>query len=200
MNKKTGYVLILIFIAVIAAGIIVSAVISNENSSEILAVNHDVIRSAGFSVNSGSIGQNTSAAGTVFVCGPGETAENIRIAARVEVDPGDWGGVAFYVPAGWKVSGVLSSYPEGDDRSRPSDYAATWTTTDEKSEWSSWVEIGRIRGGLPAAGGNGTVVIDLVPDKASARNISEPAIMVGAGSEEKDGIKIMETGLIKVPV
>ncbi|QYZ78620.1 hypothetical protein E2N92_03870 [Methanofollis formosanus] len=182
------------------AAVLISATIKEDDTSEIITVNKDITRTTGFSVHSDSTDLNTSARGTIFVGGTGEIPENIRIFARIEVDPDDWGGVAFYIPAGWYVSAIMSSYPENDAPAIPADHVTTWTAAEPESEWSARVEVGRDRGNLTAGRGTGTVVIDLLPDKDAIGQTGTLDIMVAVGSDEKNGVKICGTDYIEIPV
>jgi len=94
------------------------------------AVNEKVVQSRSFIVNSVSTNLNTSAKGTVFIKGKEGRTEQIQIVASIEIDPIDWGGVAFYIPDQW-YSNIISSYPENKTQSKHVDYVATWTTAAE---------------------------------------------------------------------
>lgn len=199
MNRKIGTILFAALLVLIAA-IVISDVIKEDNASKIITVNKDVAQTIGFSVHSDSTDLNTSARGTIFLRGTGEIPENMRIVSRIVVDPEDWGGVAFLIPAGWRISGIMSSYPENDTPETSADYVTTFTTADPDSEWSARVEIGRDYGYLSTGGGAGTVVIDLVPDRSAIHSSGTFNITVEVGSDEKDGVKICGTDWIKIPV
>ncbi|WP_199615277.1 hypothetical protein [Paenibacillus alkalitolerans] len=62
------------------------------------------------------------------------------------------------------------------------------------------IEVGRDRSYRPTGGGTGTVVIDLVPDKDTKHQPETLKVGVEVGSSEKDGVKIMGTDSIEVPV
>lgn len=141
---------------------------------------------------------NTSAKGTLFVSGREGMIEHVQIVASIEIDPNDWGGVAFYIPDKWYVTNIKSSYPENKPQSKPVDDVSTWTTADD-NEWEAWIEDGRDRGYRATGGGTGTVVIDLVPDK-SVNDQTETYFSVEVGSSAKDGIKVMGTDFIKIPI
>ncbi|NIK75520.1 hypothetical protein FHS15_000620 [Paenibacillus castaneae] len=100
----------------------------------------------------------TAAKGTIFVKGNEGKVEQVQIIASIEIDPNDWGGVAFYIPPKWHISNIMISYPENKTQSKPADYVATWTTADTENEWKAWIEVGRDRSYRPTGGGTGTVV------------------------------------------
>lgn len=200
MDKKYLYALTALLAILIVIVISVPVFINGEKPSENIRINNGIIRSIDFDISSGSEGQNTSATGTVFISGEGETPEKISIVARIEIDPEDSGGVVFDIPPGWKVSAVTSSYPENYGQTKPGDYASIWTTTDPEPEWNTMVEIGRDHGNLPAGSGTGTVVIDLVPDENAIPDDAATGIMVEVGSDEKDGIRIWGTDYVEIPL
>jgi hypothetical protein len=76
--------------------------------------NKDVIYTRNFSINTGNIGLKTSVQGTAFVKRNQEKPDNeyIQIAAWIEKDPKDWGGIGF-ITRGWKVTNIDSSYGYG---------------------------------------------------------------------------------------
>lgn len=199
MNRRIGTILFAALLVLIAA-IVVSDVIKEDNTSGIITVNKDVAQTIGFSVHSESTDLNTSARGTIFIGGTGGIPENMRIVSRIVVDPDDWGGVAFYIPVGWHISGITSSYPENDTLEISADYVTTWTTADPEYEWSAMVEVGRDRGYAPTEGGTGTIVIDMVPDRSAIHSSGTFNITVEVGSDERDGVKICGTDWIKIPV
>lgn len=199
MNIKSGYILITVLI-IIVTFILFSGCINEENSSGNTKVNEGIIRTEAFSVNSVSAGLNTSAEGTLFIRGAEGVPEHVQIIARIEIDPDDWGGVAFYIPDKWQISGIKSSYPEKETQAAPSDYITTLTTGDPDYEWKAIVEVGRDFGRAAGRGGSGTVVIDLIPDKDATDQPGTSGIMIAVGSDEKDGIKICGTDHIEVPI
>jgi hypothetical protein len=202
MNQKKECILIAVAVAfiVIAATILFSGIIEKKNSYDDTKVNEDVIQIKNFNVNSESSGVNTSAKGTIFVKGAGGVPEHVQIVALIDIDPDDWGGVAFDIPAGWQISGITSSYPENNSIAAPADYITTWTTADSDYEWNSRIEVGRDRGYTQTISGSGTVVIELVPIDDEIAGTETFNIMVEVGSEEKDGVKICGTDFVEIPV
>lgn len=202
MNQKTGYIIITVIIIIVASVVFLGIIAGeNNNPSGNTKFNENIIRTTGFSVNSGSASVNTSAEGTVFVRGSGEVPESVQIVARILIDPEDWGGIAFYIPDGWHISGITSSYPENKSGAVPDEQIATWSTADPDHEWNAMIEVGRDRRDLytPEGGGRGTVVIDLVPeDEKYLLNTS--SIMVAVGSDERDGVMICHPDFIEVVI
>lgn len=173
---------------------------SNSISKKDIVVNDNIIHTKGFDVSSDSSEMNTSAKGTVYIKGSEKIPEKVQIVVLIEIDPNDWGGVVFYVPDGWSVSGITSSYPENEIQTIPMDYVATWTTADMKSEWKTMIEVGRDRSYIPTGGGTGTVVIDLIPNKNVMQRPETFTTMVSVGSDERDGVKIVGTDSITVEI
>lgn len=192
---------LLLMALIICSVYLVTQLLFKENKpEERLFSNVNYINSAGFSIRADSTNQETSAKGTIFVEGKEGIADRISIVAAIDIDSNDWGGVSFYIPNHWKIVNVKSSYPENETRKNPSDNASIWSTTDTKSEWRTFVEIGRDRSYQPTGGGHGTVVIDLVyygPDKALQKSVD---FTVDVGSKTKDGIRIVGTDHVRVPV
>lgn len=198
MNKKVRYFLLSVLIIIVAA-ILFSGCYQGKNSSNKIMTNEKIIQSSGFIVNSDSTEMNTSAKGTVFVKGVEGIPEQVQIVALLEIDPDDWGGVVFYIPDGWQISSITSSYPENETRKIPADYVTRWTTADPEYELNTMIEVGRDRNYIPTGGGMGTVVIDLILDE----NAIQPEtfnIMIAVGSDEKDGTKIGGTDYISLEI
>lgn len=95
---------------------------------------------------------------------------------------------------------MTSSYPENGSQSNPSDYISIWHSGDKEYKWHTAIEIGRDRSYLPTGGGNGTVMIEIVPqrtDEILSKNLS---IAIEIGSAEKEGTKILGINSIEVPL
>ena len=153
-------------------------------------MNDDITFVHSFNISGDSTDLNTSAQGTIFI----KDDNSIQIAAFVNIDPEDWGGVAFYIPKGWIISNISSNYPE--QQPSPND-VSIWTTTDSK--WNTMIEVGRNREYKQSEGGRGTVIIDLVPS-SNTRTDAERSISVEVGSSEVNGVKTMGTDSIEIPI
>ena len=171
----------------------------NSSRNEI-RVNKNIILQRGFNISSDSTELNTSAKGTVFIKEVEGNPEEVQIVASIEIDTNDWGGVTFYIANDWNISNITSSYPENESQMIPADYIDTWTTSDPESEWSKRIEIGRDRNYVPTIGGTGTIVIDLFLDKELAPKPETFNIMVAVGSDEKEGVKIIETDNTQISI
>lgn len=186
--KKT--IMLTLLIICIAALLLSCKNTSISNETVDTTVNENVIQARCFSVNSNSTELNTLAKGTIFIEGADDgIPEHVQIIAWIEIDPNDWGGVAFYIPDNWHVSKIISSYPENETQTKPADYVSTWTTADPKYKLNTMIEVGRNLSYRPTEGGTGTVVIDLVLEE----NATQPEIfniMIAVGSDEKGGVKI----------
>ncbi len=97
--------------------------------------NKNLICSESFYVSSESTDLDTWTSGTIFLSGENDTVEYAKIVAMVQIDPEDWGGVTITVPAGWKVSSITSSYPEGIEKD-PAEFISVWFTADKKYEFN----------------------------------------------------------------
>jgi hypothetical protein len=192
LKVKIRFILLLASLVLVMILMIVFQLPSlQEQAFHKTVVNENIVQTKTFSVKSVSTSLNTSAKGT---------AEHIQIVASIEVDPSDWGGVAFYIPENWFISNITSSYPDNAIQSKPENYVSTWSTTEMENVMNTWIEIGRDRSYRPTGGGTGTVVIDLVPDK----NIKDKSVTfeigVEVGSDASGGRKVMGTDFIKVPI
>jgi len=173
---------------------------SSRNEINDIRVNKNIILQRGFNVSSDSTELNTSAKGTVFIKEVEGNPEEVQIVASVEIDTNDWGGVTFYITNDWNISNITSSYPENESQMIPADYIATWGTSDTEPEWGKRIEIGRDRNYVPTIGGTGTIVIDLFLDKELAPKPETFNIMVAVGSDEKEGVKIVETDNTQISI
>ncbi len=182
------------FVIVTAAVLMLGACGSGETDTPV--VNENLIQKDCFKISAESSGLDTCASGTVFCESGDSTSVHIKIAAQIEIDPDDWGGVSFSFTDGWEITGALCSYP--DDQTAVSYQAAIWRTADSDAEWDKMIEIGRDRlGNSPSDGGTGTVIIDLEP----ASNDVQPDafnMIVAVGCEEKDGFNAVGTDTVTV--
>ena len=180
-------------ILIVLAFVIVFIVVKNNNVSSLehtSTMNDDIAFVHSFNVSADSTDLNTSAQGTIFI----KDDDSIQIAAFVDIDPEDWGGVAFYIPNGWIIDNISSNYPE--QQPSPND-VSIWTTTDGKR--NAMIEVGRNREYKQSEGGRGTIIIDLVPS-SNTRTDDEHSISVEVGSSEVNGVKTMGTDSIVVPI
>lgn len=199
MKIKTRYFLMLIVWITFVTCITLQLSSKQERSFYDATVNKKIVQVKNFNVNSDSVEMNTSVKGTVFVSGDDGKVDHIRIVAWIEIDPDDWGGVAFYIPDKWQISNIISSYPENEAQ-LPADYVSTWTTGDtELYEWRRMVEVGRDRSYRSTGGGEGTVVIEIVPDeKADPPKLINLGVEVG--SADNGNYKVMGTDSIEIPI
>jgi hypothetical protein len=142
-------------------------------------VNNDVLNFKDFYLTAESVKLNTNVKGTIFVKRNGENADkkHIQISARVEIDPRDWGGVSFYFPQGWNVSGITSDYPQGNPG--PERYTTTLSSGGE----ARLVYIGNSKMSASSNGGEGDIIIDLDPVSTNKDLPEDLVITVGVGSE-----------------
>jgi hypothetical protein len=134
---------------------------------------------------------NSLAKGAVFAKTI-DSSRHVVISAWIEIEPEDWGGARFDISPGWKVADVTSSYIDTLVGGKPNEYIARWTSSPEE-EWYKGVEIARCRPIMPRpdlGGGSGSVIIELEPEEPN-NPPRECKILIGVGSEEKDGVLIV---------
>lgn len=199
MKSKLKYIATFALIALI---VFFSWLLTHQdNKSDETSVNDKITHIRSFHLSSDSTKLKTIASGTVFVKGNEGLIKDVQIIARIEIDPADWGGVAFYIPDNWHISSILNSYPENKVQFKPTDNVSTWTTEKKDSKWNTMIEIGRNRSYKSTGGGTGTVVINIQPDNKAISKTDVFTIGVEVGSKEEDGgIKIMGTDSVEVPV
>lgn len=197
--KVISYILLAVLITIVAT-MLFQLSSKKEKPIHSTAINEDVVQVRSFSVNSDSTELNTSAKGTVFVWGDEGRAKHIQIVASIEVDPKDWGGVSFRIPDKWYISNIISSYPENKTQSKSEDYVSTWTTADTDSKWRTRIEVANELYRPRTGGGTGTIVIDIVHDKDEKHQPETFKIGVTVGSNEKNGVKIIGTDFIEIPI
>jgi len=176
---------IIVGMLLVFALFILSSCANDKGNYDNSAINNDIVQIKEFEVSTQLSESNTMAKGTVYIRGD-DNSVNVTVVAAVEIGKEDWGGVLFYIPEGWTISNVLSSYPEKSDLDAARNNVAIWITADEESEWKSFIEIGRDRTYTPTGGGTGTVVLNLTCDEKIIKQESLK-LLISVGSEEKDG-------------
>ncbi|WP_132280166.1 hypothetical protein [Natranaerovirga hydrolytica] len=175
-------------------------IVMKEDLSSTLKINEGITKSKSFSITSNSTDIETSVKGTVFIKEFDRTIEKIQIVSYIEIDPNDWGGVAFYIPKHLNIKNIVSSYPETEYETTSDDYIAIFKSAKLEHEWSAFIEIGKDSSYESAIGGSGMVVIDLIPDKKSTNQLESFNFLVGIGSDEENGIKILHPDVIEIPI
>ncbi|WP_175623638.1 hypothetical protein [Paenibacillus amylolyticus] len=173
---------------------------TNKKEANEPVVNGNIIHVKNFDLDAKSTNLKTMTEGSIFVEGEKEHIDHIKIVAHVEIDPADWGGVAFYIPDQWSVSSITSSYPEHQSKLKPAEYVSTWMNSSDDSSWGTMIEIGRERNYIANGGGSGTIVIELIPDQKGKSTSESLKIGIEVGSEEKDGKRVMGTDSVEVHV
>lgn len=163
---------------------------TESNEKEATAINENVVSTHNFNVSAASTSLKSSASGTVYVKGD----RSIQIVASIEIDANDWGGIAFYIPKGWHIRNIFTSYPEQEEKTVP---VALWDSTNEA--WNTMIEVGRNRNYKATKGGSGTVVIDLTPEDDTTA-IKHPSFTIEIGSSDVAGVKTMGTDFIEIPI
>ncbi|MFO8010147.1 MAG: hypothetical protein R6U89_04965 [Dehalococcoidia bacterium] len=204
---RKGLISMKYFIPVVLMVLAVTIVSCNNHNSmlDYKPVNETVVSFKDFCIRSETTGLETIARGTIYVKGDknDRNSTHVEIIAWVEVDPDDWGGVSFSIPWGWQVKSIVSSCTEHNDHDDPNKYISRWDTADRGSEWHQIVEIGRSHTFNSVAGDcNGSVIIELeaIPSESKASDLI--AILVGVGSDERNGTKILhpDCKMVEVPL
>jgi hypothetical protein len=145
-------------------------------------VNTELINFKDFFISAESINLGTSVRGTIFVKGDIKNPKEriIQIAAWVEVDPNDWGGVGFYIDHPWKVTSVSTDFPQGN--TKPEQQFRIFTSGDPSAPL--YLTIGNSKDSPSnGRGGKGSVIMELGPI-SSEQNLPENLEMtVGVGSK-----------------
>lgn len=170
MKKRSKY-LILLFMFILIVFILLFLNTDKKEANEPM-VNGNIIHVKNFDLDAKSTNLKTMTQGSIFVESEKQHIDHIKIVAHIEIDPADWGGVAFYIPDQWSVSSITSSYPEHQSKLKPAEYVSTWMDSSDDSSWRTMIEIGRERNYIANGGGTGTIVIELSPDK----RVSPPLI------------------------
>jgi hypothetical protein len=147
--------------------------------------NNDVINYREFYLSAENVSLDTFTRGTIFVRGDIEKPEErrVQIAAWVEIDTADWGGVSFNIPQGWEVTHIASDYPQGNPK--PETYTSTLRTESENVKYHRIVEIGCTRhGAAKPQGGKGNLIIELAPESPEQELPENVEILIGVGSKD----------------
>lgn len=158
-------------------------------------VNQNLLQVKTFTISTDLAADNTSAVGDIYFQ---KTAEhiNVTILASINIGANDWGGVSFYIPKGWDISNILSSYPDVNIPNKKSE-TVIWSTEDADSPWGSYIEIGHEHNQQPTGGGKGTVLLELV-NNADNIDAASFTLMVAVGSEMQNGIPIIGTNSLTI--
>ena len=171
-----------------------------DNFSNVI-INEKIIQSKSFIVNSESTEFETSVRGTVFISGTKGIPEHAQIVAFIEIDPKDLGGVSFYLSDSWHISNITSSIPEDENEKIPEDFVSIFETGSTTVEWNKEIRIGA---GIftPIGGGKGTIIIELDANKETMSTSDTFSMLVGVGSEEKNGVRILYPNFehIEIPI
>ena len=189
--KKFSFICSLILLI----SLLLTACTKQERAAANTPVNENLLQVENFNISTNLAADNTSAMGDIYFQ---KTAERITVTilASINIGANDWGGVGFYIPKGWDISNILSSYPDGNI---PNDKieAVIWSTEDTDSPWDSYLEIGHEYNQQPTGGGKGTVLLELV-NNVNNIDVDSFALMVTVGSEMQNGIPIIGTNSLTI--
>ncbi|WP_433583265.1 hypothetical protein [Paenibacillus amylolyticus] len=198
MKKRSKYLIVLFMFIAIVFVLLFSN--TNKNEANEPVVNGNIIHVKNFDLDAKSTNLKTMTQGSIFVESEKQYIDHIKIVAHVEIDPADWGGVAFYIPDQWSVSSITSSYPEHQPKLKPAEYVSTWMNSSDDSSWRTMIEIGRERNYIANGGGTGTIMIELSPDKKGESPSNSLKFGIEVGSEDKAGKRVMGTDSVEVHV
>jgi predicted transcriptional regulator len=206
MFRFRTFLVYLLTVTIVFVGILAFQAYSDKNSSypAHAASNENIISIERFQVTAIKAGLATAVEGAVFAKGTSENVESLQIAASMELDPLDWAGIAFNLPAGWKIYDMNSSFSlDHAAAQNPTnyDFVHTWTTPEPNEKWPTIVEIANAKTNnyTPFGAGRGTIIIDLVPikrlDEQTSVNFS-----VSVGSQIRNGYRVSGTDFIEVDI
>jgi len=194
MSRKTKVVIVTCSILLVSLLFLFLYNLNVDNKNYRVETNEGITKIENFSISSKNTDLLTSVDGTVFYNG---TQASAQIIASFYIDPQDWGGVAFYFPSGWQISGVKSSYPQGNQEIDPYGPVTILSTVDETVKWATSLEIARdFISASKHSGGYGTIVIDLSYKNEQPQNALKFAVNIG--SKVKNGFKITGTDTVEI--
>jgi hypothetical protein len=172
------------YIAAMALVVVISltAVSCGNNASTPAKVNQGVIASWSFSLDASSVNLTTKASGAMFAVKNTKDASDRKVVinAQVGIDPADWGGVSFNIPAGWEVGAVTSDHPLS---------CIILQTLSNEEKYQRVVEIGNTKNGGVTPDGIVNIVIELspMPDNKNTEETVNVGIAVGSEGENIQG-------------
>lgn len=190
MGQAKRYILIILAAIALIALVYVVYVGSGDDNQQETQINDGLLASKSFSVDSKSTNLETCVKGTIFLSGEDGVLKNVKIVAEVIVDPEDWGGAAFYVPKGWDIDEITSSW-QANGQPLDGESVGVWKTGSTDYEWNKFIEIGTEHNWTPSGGGRGLLIIELSVSEGALIGSSVFNLMVAIGFEEREGIKVM---------
>ena len=150
-----------------------------------------------FNISTDLSTDNTSAVGDIYFQ---KSADHITVTilASINIGANDWAGVSFYIPKGWEISNILSSYPDDNMASEKSE-AVVWSTEDADYLWDSYIEIGHDYNQQPTGGGKGTVLLELVNNENNS-DADSFTLMVTVGSDMQNDSAIIGTNTLTIEI
>jgi hypothetical protein len=171
---------------------------SGDDAGSALA-NENLVSHQALLVRGGADSSGSSITGTVFVLGePGSNAgSRIQITATLQIDKGDWAGVMLEIPKEWRISEVLSDYPQ--DGNSPESYVTVLQTGADEA-FNKRIAIGFTKDRPELSrGGQGDISISLEPAVPMKQLPKEIEIVCGLGSQG-DTIAYASHETISVPL
>lgn len=151
-------------------------------------VSPEIIRSCGsatFSISEEDY--ETAANGTILIYEKEKDVLGVKIILFVNVDARDWGGVAFYLPVGCTLDGIVCSFLPTDTTERRDLPVELLTTESIDNEYCIAIEVGRNRNFQPLGGGTSTLIIDASYVCINEKDISALKFAIECGASQKNG-------------
>ncbi len=191
MKKFCFICCMLLLIALLLAGCIQDMATTNT------PINQNLLQVKNFNISTDLATDNTSAVGDIYFQ---KSADHITVTilASINIGANDWGGVSFYIPKGWEISNILSSYPDDNMASEKSE-AVVWSTEDADYLWDSYIEIGHDYNQQPTGGGKGTVLLELVNNENNS-DADSFTLMVTVGSDMQNDSAIIGTNTLTIEI
>lgn len=191
MKKFCFICCMLLLIALLLAGCIQDMATTNT------PINQNLLQVKNFNISTDLATDNTSAVGDIYFQ---KSADHITVTilASINIGANDWAGVSFYIPKGWEISNILSSYPDDNMASEKSE-AVVWSTEDADYLWDSYIEIGHDYNQQPTGGGKGTVLLELVNNENNS-DADSFTLMVTVGSDMQNDSAIIGTNTLTIEI
>ena len=191
MKKFCFICCMLLLIALLLAGCIQDMATTNT------PINQNLLQVKNFNISTDLATDNTSAVGDIYFQ---KSADHITVTilASINIGANDWAGVSFYIPKGWEISNILSSYPDDNMASEKSE-AVVWSTEDADYLWDSYIEIGHDYNQQPTGGGKGTVLLELVNYENNS-DADSFTLMVTVGSDMQNDSAIIGTNTLTIEI
>jgi hypothetical protein len=146
-------------------------------------VNVNVLHCQDFYLDTKTVDLATYTQGTIFVTRDEAhpTIPHLQIVAWMEIDSRDFGGIQFKIPIGWKLTNLVTDYPQsGED---PALHITTWYGPEGEDYYRILINIGGVWSIYDEVkGGKGMIVINIEPSGYLSELPDSLELNIGAGS------------------